>query len=164
MQDMEKIYRNYSKLVYNYLVCLSQDYNLSEELTQETFYIAVKDIGKFKGECQISTWLCSIAKRLWYKEIRNKKEPTLINEEINYSNMTLDLENEIIKNDEKERIYKQIQKLEPQIKDVILLRVTGDLSFKKIGEILGKNENWARVNFYRGKEKLKEIEENEKNR
>ena len=78
--------------------------------------------------------------------------------------MTLDLENEIIKNDEKERIYKQIQKLEPQIKDVILLRVTGDLSFKKIGEILGKNENWARVNFYRGKEKLKEIEENEKNR
>ena len=164
MQSIEELYQEHAKTVYRYLYSITHNSDLAEELTQETFYIAVKDIGKFKGECQISTWLCSIAKRLWYKEIRNKKETTLINEEINYSNMTLDLENEIIKNDEKERIYKQIQKLEPQIKDVILLRVTGDLSFKKIGEILGKNENWARVNFYRGKEKLKEIEENEKNR
>ena len=36
------------------------------------------------------------------------------------------------------------------------LRISGDLSFKEIGEIMGKSENWARVNFYRGKEKLLE--------
>ena len=49
---------------------------------------------------------------------------------------------------------KEMQKLPPQMREVIYLRTAAELSFREIGEVLGKSENWARVNFYRGKEML----------
>ena len=55
-----------------------------------------------------------------------------------------------------------MQQLNEQTREVIYLRITGELSFKEIGQILGKTENWARTVFYRGKEKLKEKDINEK--
>ena len=68
MQDIEKIYKQYSKTVYKYVFCLTNNEDLSEEITQETFAIAVQKINTFKGDCKISVWLCQIAKFLWYKE------------------------------------------------------------------------------------------------
>ena len=65
-------------------------------------------------------------------------------------------DDEIILNDDKIQLYKKMQKLDKQTREVIYLRITGELSFKEIGDILNKTENWARVTFYRGKQKLKE--------
>jgi RNA polymerase sigma-70 factor (ECF subfamily) len=62
---MEEIYERYSRLVYNYLYTLTKNVELSEELSQETFYSAIKSINKFKNECNISVWLCQIAKNKW---------------------------------------------------------------------------------------------------
>lgn len=101
-QKMEKVYQENAKAVYKYLFCLTHDADISEELTQETFYQATKGIEGFRGECKISVWLCQIAKRLWYKELKRRKEVPL----------------------------------------------------SEIGSIMGKTENWARVTFYRGKQKL----------
>ena len=81
MQDIEKVYEEYFETVYKYLFCLTHNSDLSEELTQETFYRAVQKIGSFKEECKISVWLCQIAKNLWYDEIKKDKKINKANEE-----------------------------------------------------------------------------------
>lgn len=164
MQNIEEVYLEHSKLVYKYLFCLTHNNELAEELTQETFVCAIKEINNFKGNSKLSTWLCQIAKNLWYKELRKIKKAKIIPIDeigVNIKNEE-DIETKIIQNNEKEILYKMIEKLPNELREIIYLRIVGEFSFKQIGEILGKNENWARVTFYRGKEKLKEGEYNEK--
>lgn len=84
MQNIEEIYKEYSITVYKYLFCLTQNRDISEDLMQETFAIAVKDIKKFRGGCKLSVWLCQIAKHLWYKELKKKNKNANVSfEEIN---------------------------------------------------------------------------------
>lgn len=162
MQNLEELYKEHFNAVYKYLFCLTHDANLSEELTQETFYRAVLKINTFKGECKILVWLCQIAKNLWYDELKKNNKLSKINEDdlaIIISNENI--EENVILNEEKIELYKKMQKLDSKTREVILLRITGELSFREIGEILNKTENWARVTFYRGKNKLKEVKDNE---
>ena len=158
MQDIKKIYEEYFETVNKYLFCLTKNYDIAEELTQETFYRAVKKIGTYKGECKISVWLCQIAKNLWYDEWRKNKK--LANKDYDLLNIETEekVEDEVISNDEKITLYKKMQSLDEKTREVIYLRITGELSFKEIGIILDKTENWARVTFYRGKNKLKEVD------
>lgn len=159
MQDIEKIYEEYFETVNKYLFCLTHSYDISEELTQETFYKAVKKIDTYKGECKMSVWLCQIAKNLWYDQCRKNKKF------INYEEADLlsipelnALEEQVVLNDEKISLYKRMQMLDDKTREVMYLRITGELSFKEIGAVLNKTENWARVTFYRGKSKLKEVD------
>ena len=153
---MKKIYEEYFETVNKYLFCLTKNADIAEELTQETFYRAVKKIGTYKGKCKISVWLCQIAKNLWYDECRKNKK--LVNNGYDLLNLETEekVEEQVILNDEKITLYKKIQTLDEKTREVIYLRITGELSFKDIGDILNKSENWARVTFYRGKQKLKE--------
>ena len=73
MQDIDKIYKKYSEIVYKYVFCLTGNEDITEEIVQETFLVAVKDINKFRGECKISTWLCQISKYIWYKKLKKEK-------------------------------------------------------------------------------------------
>ena len=164
MQDMEQIYEQYFETVYKYLFCLTRNSDISEELTQETFYRAVKKIHAFKGECKISVWLCQIAKNLWYDECRKHQKTIKVSEE-NFleTQVSNDVtEEKVVQNEEKMALYKKLQTLDEKTREVIYLRITGELSFKEIGMILNRTENWARVTFYRGKQKLKEGDENER--
>ena len=159
MQDIEQIYEEYFETVSKYLFCLTHNYDISEELTQETFYRAVKKIGTYKGKCKMSVWLCQIAKNLWYDQCRKNRE--FVNtEEIELLNVQVfnTLEEQVIFNDEKISLYKKMQSLDEKTREVMYLRITGELSFKEIGIILDKTENWARVTFYRGKKQLKEVD------
>ena len=155
---MEELYKEYSSLVYHYLYGLTNNIELSEELMQDTFYAAIKGIKKFKGECKISVWLCQIAKNKWKDYIKKTSKFKISSIEDNME--SLYVENTIIDdiNEKNERIklYKKIHKLDDNTKEVFYLRIYGNLSFKEIGEILGKTEECARVVFYRGKIKLKE--------
>ena len=163
MQNIEQIYKEYFETVKRYLFCLTHDNDIAEEITQETFYRAVKKINTVKGECKISVWLCQIAKNIWYNELKkNKKREEIIKDNFTFETIENQLENIIISKESKLEIYKKIQKLDEKTRNVMYLRITGELSFKEIGTILNKTENWARVTFYRGKEKLKEIENYEK--
>ena len=155
MQDLEQIYKQYFETVNKYLFCLTHNSDISEEFTQETFYRAVKKINTFKGECKMSVWLCQIAKNLWYDELKKNKRLESI-EQTFLIQSEENLEENIILNENKLQLYKKLQKLDKQTREVIYLRITGELSFKEIGDILNKTENWARVTFYRGKQKLKE--------
>ncbi len=159
MQDIEKLYEEYFETVNKYLFCLTHNNDISEELTQETFYRAVRKIDKYKGECKISVWLCQIAKNLWYDECRKNKRTINTREDCLIDiQETNTLEEEVIANDEKMLLYKKMQLLDNKTREVMYLRLSGELSFKEIGIILNKTENWARVTFYRGKNQLKEVD------
>ena len=164
MQNIEEIYKEYSMTVYKYLFCLTQNRDISEELTQETFAIAVEDIKKFRGECKLSVWLCQIAKHLWYKELKKSKKNVNVSfEEVN-DNILYDesLEEIICEKEEKLKLFKDMQKLDEKSREVMYLRMVGNLSYEEIGEILGKTANWSRVTFYRAKQKIREENKDEK--
>ena len=156
MINIEEIYNEYFKVVYRYLFCLIRDSDKAEEFTQETFYRAVQKIDTFEGNSKISSWLCKIAKNLYLDELKKEKRKTELNENVEIIDKDFDLENHLISQEEKILIYKKIHNLDNITKEVIILRINGELSFKEIGLIFNKTENWARVTFYRGKQKLKE--------
>ena len=157
MQNIEKIYEEHFETVNKYLFCLTHNNDISEELTQETFYKAIEKINTYKGDCKISVWLCQIAKNLWYDQCRRNRKIINVEKTELFDSETLDtLEEQIILNDEKISLYKKMQNLDIITREVIYLRITGELSFKEIGTILNKTETWARVTFYRGKKQLKE--------
>ena len=164
MQNIEEIYKEYSTSVYKYLFCLTQNKDISEDLTQETFALAVKDIKKFRGDCKLSVWLCQIAKHLLYKELKKKNSSVNvsfeeINEDVLYDET---LEETICAKEEKLKLFKDMQKLDEKSREVMYLRMIGNLSYEEIGEILGKTSNWSRVTFYRAKQKMREENSNEK--
>lgn len=153
-QNIDLLYKEYAKQVYRYLYSLCHDQDIAEELTQETFYRAIYSIDKYNGKCKIYVWLCQIAKHLWYQELekRNKIKNRPIDEDIPSGEMPLD--DKTVLGEEKLQLYKSLHLLNEPIREVMYLRLTGEFSFREIGEILGKDETWARVNFYRGKQKL----------
>lgn len=136
---------------------------MSEEIVQETFEVAIKNINRFKGECKISTWLCQIAKYIWYKTLKKEKKVDNISFEKLEDKIVSDtiLEEEILEKQEKIEIFKKIQKLDEQTRNVMYLRILGNLDYKEIAEIMGKTPTWARVIFFRGKQKLKEEKDEE---
>ncbi len=162
MNNIEEIYAEYVEIVRKYLFYLTHNDDISEELTQETFYRAIKKIDSFKNNCKMSTWLCEIAKNLWYNELKkNKKIKNISDKEIEIIESEEKVENDVISKEKKLKLYNDIQNLGEDMRNVIYLRLTGELSFKEIGDILGKTENWARVVFYRAKKKLKECDDYE---
>lgn len=151
---MEEIYKKYSRIVYNYLYSLNKNVEISEELTQETFYKAIKEIKNFRNECNISVWLCQIAKNLWINYIKKENKAKVVFLDENTDGLFI--EDNINTNNEVIELYKEIHRLDEKTREVIYFRILGGLTFKDIGEIFDKSEEWARITFYRGKIKLKE--------
>lgn len=160
MFQPEQDFEAYEAFVFKYLMSLCGDADLAEELTQETFYRAIRSSGRFNGSCKVSTWLCQIAKHIWYQELekrRRRKEEPLGNEGADEG-----LETAFFRKEQTLAVMKAVHILEENAKEVFLLRMTGGFSFREIGEICGRNENWARVTFYRAKQKImKEVQEYE---
>ena len=156
---MDEIYQQYAKTVYKYLLSRTHREDLAEELTQETFCQAIRAIDRFDGKCKLSTWLCAIAKNVHLTYLR--KHPAL--EDIDEVEIPVaSAEESALDNLGKLQMIRMLHRLEEPYREVTYLRVFGELSFAEIGEVLGKTENWARVTFYRGKEKLrKEMSEND---
>jgi len=139
---------------------MSHNKEVAEELTQETFYRAIKNIHTFRGECSIDVWLCQIAKNVYYKEYaKQKKRKTVPIEELHDAeNILENLEETFFVDEEKKWLYQEIQNLSEIEKHIVLLRITAELSFKQIGCIVGQSENYVRVHFYRAKHKLKNLQ------
>lgn len=155
MENMEEIYNKYANAIKNYIFCITKDTTLAEDIMQETFIVAINEINKFRGDCEISVWLFSIAKKILYKKTKksNMNNMFSIDEFELADNKTL--EEEYISKDNKLKLFEALQKLDSNTREVIYLRLTGDLTFKEIGKILNKTENWAKVTFFRGKQKLR---------
>lgn len=155
MKEFSQLYRLYSEKIYKYLLYLTCNKHEAEELLQETFFQAFKSISRFKGESSISTWLFSIARNVYLKKYNDdkKRDETSLELEniIGVAKSPLD---ELEAKEDERRILKAINLLDDTYRQVVILRSLNELSFREIGEILNKNENWARVTFYRGKVKL----------
>ena len=153
--EFEKIYQIYFHYVYLYLLKLCNNEHLAEELTSETFFKAMKGIDKFQGNCDIKTWLVTIAKNTYYSHLKRKKSVVELDQTFEVRDDKVDIENQMIKMETSLEIYKTLHLLEDPYKEVFSLRVLGDLSFKQIAEIYGKTENWACVTYHRAKNKIK---------
>jgi len=152
MQSIDEIYRDYAELVYRFVLGKTGNEDIAEEITQETFYQAIRSSDKFDGSCKVSTWLCAIAKNQLASYLRkNHYYEDLDDVEIS----TPSAEEAVIDNNERVTLMKELHSISEPYREVMYLRIFGNLSFKEIGEIMEKTENWARVTFYRGKEKLR---------
>jgi len=154
MDDMSEIYQQHARTVYKFLLAQCHDPDLAEELTQETFYQAVRSIGRFDGSCKVSVWLCQIAKHLWYQHLRKRKREAPMPEGL-AENPGPSAEEGLIEREGRMDLLRQIHGLPEIQKEVVYLRAFGGLSFREIGDVMGKTETWARVTFYRSKEKLR---------
>lgn len=151
--EFEQVYKKYYSIIYRYLISLTKDSNLAEEITQETFYKALKNIGKYNPEMKMLTWLCAIAKNTYYSEIKKQLRYEVLEHDIVTEENIIE---QIIINEDCSQILKIVHQLEEPYKEVFTLRTLGELSFKQIAEHFGKTESWARVTYYRSKSKIKE--------
>lgn len=161
MQSLEGIYKMYSRKVFLFLLSKTDNEQLAEELTQETFFQAVQCIDGFKGNSSILTWLCGIAKNVWLKYLRKHQEFLSLDKSTLERIETQDKNEKIVSWEQKE-VLQLIHNLKEPMREVMYLRLISNLSFAEIGEILGRTENWTRVTFFRGKQIIvKEIMRNE---
>ena len=155
MEDMREVYRQHAQTVYKFLLAKTRDEHLAEELTQETFYQAVKSVDRFDGTCKVSVWLCQIAKHLWYQSLRKQKRETPLSPEDMPEAPGPSAEERLLEQEGRMDLLRLVHGLPEPAREVVYLRAFGGLSFREIGDVCGKTETWARVTFYRSKEKLR---------
>lgn len=155
MTELEKIYNNYFKDVYFFIYSLSKDKHIAEDLTSETFLKAVKSIESFKGNCDIKVWLFQIAKNSYYSYIRKHKKFVEI-DSVPEKKDDFDIEKSVFSSEESMKIHEILHNLSEPYKEVFSLRVFGELSFRQIGSLFGKTDNWACVTFHRARNKIRE--------
>lgn len=161
MTSLEDIFRDYSDFIYKYILSLCGNSDIADEITQQTFFKAMNSLKKFKGECDIRTWLCTIAKNTYFTYCK-KSNHTVTLDETNEIVSNYIIEEKIIDKENVDKIHNILHNLKEPYKEVFMLRVFGELSFKKIGILFGKSDNWACVTFYRAKQMIqRQMEEND---
>lgn len=153
----EDMYQRFFKDVYLFVFSISKDRQIAEDITQETFFKALKEIKNFRGDCSVKSWLCQIAKNLYISQTRKKSMISLedmdaVPNQISATN----IEQEYIQKEDKLSVYKVLHFLDEPYKEIFLLRTLGDLSFKEIADVFHKTESWARVTYHRARLKIQE--------
>lgn len=155
MIEFDKVYKAYFNDVFLYIKRLSRDENLADEITGETFFKAMQAIDNFRGECDIRVWLCQIAKNVYYSALKKQDRLTEMGDaEAMDKQVRMDLEEKIIVREKAMSVHEHLHNLPEPYKEVFTLRVFGELSFRQIGDLFSKTENWACVTFYRAKKKI----------
>lgn len=155
MEQFEIIYEKYYKKLYLFLLKLSGDKDLAEELTQETLYTAFLHMEQYEGRSTIFTWLCQIAKNNWLKEIKRKGR-IQNSDELEKRASGYNLEKEVEKKQMLHILRKEIMQLPEPYMSVCVLRIYAELPYAGIAAEFGKSESWAKVTFFRGKTMLEE--------
>ena len=153
-ETCEKLYNAYYMQVFSYAMTLSRDRDQAEEIAQETFFRAMSSPGRFREESGVVTWLCAIAKNLFYDEKRRQGRAGEMPEEVPAQEKGV--EQTALDRDTSFRIHMVLHSLEEPYREVFELRIFGELSFAQIGTIFGKTENWARVTHHRARLKIQE--------
>ena len=151
--DFEQLYNSYYMKVYSFVMTLVKNKHDAEEITQKTFLKAMTAKKKHQGTSTEFTWLCAIAKNLFIDEFRANSRQTDFDKDV-ISNVNI--ERAFADEDIAFRIHQILHHLDEPYKEVFNLRIFGELSFKKIGLIFGKTENWACVSYHRAKLKIQE--------
>lgn len=156
-EEFEKIYNLYFRDVYYYILSLCRNKDLAEDITSESFLKAIKAIDGFRGETKLRVWLCQIAKNEYFSYLRQNSRIDLKEDLNELANMgsSYELEKEVVSKDEFLRINNIIDSsLEEVYAEIFRLRTYGELSFKEIGGLFEKTDNWACVIYHRARKKL----------
>lgn len=161
--ELDDLYQEYAKMIYHFIYLKCKNKDLAEDIVQTTFLKAISQIDSFKGESKISTWLCQIAKNEYLNYCRKHKrqlsydayiennEEFLFSQEAYVSDTMLE---KLILSEQAGTALEVLHTLQEPYKEVFMLRVYGEYSFKEIGALFQKNDTWARVTYYRAKEKM----------
>ena len=153
--DFEEIYTTYFRDVFLYIRMLSADEHIAEEITSETFFKAMNSIDRFRGDCDIRVWLCQIAKNCYFSYSKKAKRTDRL-EELDIAGQGDSFEERVAQKEQAEEIQRILHDIPEPYKEVFMWRVFADLSFKQIGQLFHKTENWACVTYHRAKSKIKE--------
>ena len=158
MAGFEDLYKTQGKPVYRFLLTLTGDAHLAEELLQETFYQAFLHIDRFEGRSSLYTWLCQIGKNAWLKECRRRSRWS----DTPYEDLTLadpspPPEEAIAAREQARRLRQAVLELEDPLREVFILHVYGGLKLKEIAALHQKSERWARVTYFRARKILQEV-------
>ena len=153
--EFEEIYTTYFSDVYMYIRRLSRDEHLAEEITSETFFKAISSIESFRGDCDIRVWLCQIAKNCYFTYLKKEKRIDSI-EDIETAEQSENFEERFFQKDAAMQIQKVLHDIPDPYKEVFMWRVFAEMSFKQIGQIFHKSENWACVTYHRARKMIKE--------
>ena len=156
--EFEQIYSTYFKSVYRYIWKLSGDEHIAEEITSETFLKAMRSIGDFRGECDMRVWICQIAKNTYYSYLKKNHRTAGVDETELQTIADPDalIEEQIEIQDEARQIRKILHTIPDPYKEVFMWRVFGELSFKEIGSLYGKTDNWACVTYHRARKMIQD--------
>ena len=158
-EAFDEVSQKYFDPVYRYALSLSADPHAAEEITQETFFKALRSLDQFRGDSSLKSWLCAIAKNIWLSGQRKKKAQP-IDDMLDLPDPGPGPEESIARRDESMRIHRLLHALDEPYREVFTLRTLGQLSFRDIGDLFGKTENWACVVYHRARARLKrEMEE-----
>lgn len=162
MTQFEQVYREYFSDVYAYILKLSGSADTAEEITSETFFKALKAIDGFRGDCEIRVWLCRIAKNCYFSHLKKSKRLAPLEAEAEPASAAA-VEDLLVENAEAERVRNALHLLPEPYKEVFMWRVFAQMSFRQIGEVFGKNENWACVTYHRARKMILAKMEDENN-
>lgn len=165
MTEFEKIYRTYFDDVFLYIRRLSNNEHIAEEITSETFYKALRSIDTFRGDCDIRVWLCQIAKNSFYTYLKKVGQVDILADEGSLNRITEDksVEELLCRKEEAMRIQKILHDVPEPYREVFMWRVFAELSYKQIGSIFHKTDNWACVTYHRARNMIRERLEDSEN-
>lgn len=155
MADFERIFEENRGFIYKYLFKMCRNQTLAEELTQETFFRAYMNISNLKKEDKASLWLCSIAKNTYFAYYNEQKKLEPLENGVD-AESPFDTESFLENKELAQKAFSVLHSLEEPYKEVFMLSVFAGLSLKEISSLFGKSESWARVTFYRAKQKITE--------
>lgn len=155
MTEFESIYRSYFRDVELYLRAICHDEHLAEELTEQVFFQALKALPKFRGDCDIRTWLCSMARNCYISHLRKTKQTEDI-DALQIPDPRQSVEEKITDRQQAMAIHKVLHDLPEPYKEVFSLRIFGQLSFEDIGGLFGRTANWACVTYHRARQKIRD--------
>ena len=153
-ETCERLYNTHYMRVFSYAMTLAGDRHLAEEITQDTFFRAFSKAAEYRNESDEVTWLCAIARNRFLDERRKQGRMAELPEDLPSADESI--EQEAVDRDSSFRIHVALHALEEPFREIFELRVFGELSFRQIGTIFGKTENWARVTYHRARLKLQE--------
>ena len=155
MLDFEMVFQNNNQFIFRFLMKLCGDASLAEELTQETFFRAYMNMSALRNEEKVAVWLCQIAKNTYFAWFNEQKRKQPISQPIS-TDSTPDIAELFEEKELAGRAFSVLHALEEPYKEVFMLSVFGGLSLKDISAMFGKSESWARVTYYRAKQKIME--------
>ena len=155
-KEFHEIYEKYSTDLYAFILQMCGNENLAKDILQDTILKAMTGIDDFNGKCSVKTWLCTIAKNIYFDRLRKSESKNIPLEQADFA-AEESFEQKIADSETAIRIHHLLHELDEPYREVLLLRIFAELKFSDIGSVFGKSENWAGVTYYRGKQKLIEL-------